>query len=90
MFGDKKGIKVTFLPFLLRAVSIVLKEMPRFNSSLDQKTENLIIKKYINIGVAVDTPSGLVVPSIKDVDKKTIFELSKELMEISFKSKEKN
>ena len=87
--GDKKGIKVTFLPFLLRAVSIVLKEMPRFNSSLDQKTENLIIKKYINIGVAVDTPSGLVVPSIKDVDKKTIFELSKELMEISLRAKEK-
>ena len=52
--GDKKGIKVTFLPFLLRAVSIVLKEMPRFNSSIDQKIENLIIKKYINIGVAVD------------------------------------
>ena len=89
MSGDKKGIKVTFLPFLLRAVSIVLKEMPRFNSSLDQKTENLIIKKYINIGVAVDTPSGLVVPSIKDVDKKTIFELSKELMEISLRAKEK-
>ena len=87
--GDKKGVKVTFLPFLLRAVSIVLKEMPRFNSSLDQKTENLIIKKYINIGVAVDTPSGLVVPSIKDVDKKTILELSKELMEISLRAKEK-
>ena len=49
--GDKKGIKVTFLPFLLRAVSIVLKEMPRFNSSLDQKTENLIIKKYINLSL---------------------------------------
>ena len=89
VFGGKKGVKVTFLPFLLRAVSIVLKEMPRFNSSLDQKTENLIIKKYINIGVAVDTPSGLVVPSIKDVDKKTILELSKELMEISLRAKEK-
>ena len=87
--GDKKGIKITFLPFLLRAVSIVLKEMPRFNSSLDQKNENLIIKKYINIGVAVDTPSGLVVPSIKDVDKKTILELSEELMEISLRAKEK-
>ena len=89
VLGERKGIKVTFLPFLLRAVSIVLKEMPRFNSSLDQKSENLIIKKYINIGVAVDTPSGLVVPSIKDVDKKTILELSKELMEISLRAKEK-
>jgi len=89
LLGEKRGVKVTFLPFLLRAVSIALKEMPRFNSSLDQKNENLIIKKYINIGVAVDTPSGLVVPSIKDVDKKTIFELSKELMETSLRAKEK-
>ena len=87
--GDEKGIKVTFLPFLLRAVSIVLKEMPRFNSSLDHEAENLIIKKYINIGVAVDTPVGLVVPSIRDVNSKTIFQLSKELMDISTRAKEK-
>ena len=85
----ENGIKVTFLPFLLRAVSIVLKEMPRFNSSLDHETENLIIKKYINIGVAVDTPAGLVVPSIRDVNSKTIFQLSKELMDISTRAKEK-
>ena len=87
--GAEKGIKVTFLPFLLRAVSIVLKEMPRFNSSLDHDAENLIIKKYINIGVAVDTPAGLVVPSIRDVNSKTIFQLSKELMDISTRAKEK-
>ena len=87
--GGEKGIKVTFLPFLLRAVSIVLKEMPRFNSSLDHEAENLIIKKYINIGVAVDTPVGLVVPSIRDVNSKTIFQLSKELMDISTRAKEK-
>ncbi len=87
--GDEKGIKVTFLPFLLRAVSIVLKEMPRFNSSLDYEAENLIIKKYINIGVAVDTPVGLVVPSIRDANSKTIFQLSKELMDISTRAKEK-
>ena len=87
--GAEKDIKVTFLPFLLRAVSIVLKEMPRFNSSLDHDAENLIIKKYINIGVAVDTPAGLVVPSIRDVNSKTIFQLSKELMDISTRAKEK-
>ena len=87
--GDKEGVKVTFLPFLLRAVSIVLKEMPRFNSSLDHKGENLILKKYINIGVAVDTASGLVVPSIKNVDQKSIIQLSKELMDISSRAKEK-
>ena len=87
--GDKEGVKVTFLPFLLRAVSIVLKEMTRFNSSLDHKGENLILKKYINIGVAVDTASGLVVPSIKNVDQKSIIQLSKELMDISSRAKEK-
>ena len=87
--GADKGVKVTFLPFLLRAVSLVLKEMPRFNSSLDHKTENLILKKYINIGVAVDTPEGLIVPVIKKVDDKTIIELSKDLMGISSRAKEK-
>ena len=87
--GAEEGVKVTFLPFLLRAVSIVLKEMPRFNSSLDHETENLIVKKYINIGVAVDTPTGLVVPSIRDVANKTIFQLSKDLMDISTRAKQK-
>ena len=87
--GEKQGIKVTFLPFLIRAVSIVLREKPQFNSSLDHNAENLILKKYINIGVAVDTPGGLVVPVIKDVKNKTIFELSKELMDISSRAKEK-
>ncbi|MFL3007424.1 MAG: 2-oxo acid dehydrogenase subunit E2 [Candidatus Neomarinimicrobiota bacterium] len=87
--GAKEGVKVTFLPFLLRAVSVVLKEMPRFNSSLDHEAENLILKKYINVGVAVDTPAGLVVPSIRDVANKTIFQLSKELMDISARAKEK-
>ena len=62
VLGEEKGVKVTFLPFLLRAVSLVLKEMPRFNSSLDHKTENLIIKKYINIGVAVDLQRVLLSP----------------------------
>ena len=87
--GLEKNIKVTFLPFLMKAVSIVLKEMPKFNSSLDHTGENLIIKNYINIGVAVDTPSGLMVPCVKDVDKKNIFELSKELMELSMKARNK-
>jgi pyruvate dehydrogenase E2 component (dihydrolipoamide acetyltransferase) len=85
--GLEKNIKVTFLPFLMKAVSIVLKEMPKFNSSLDHTGENLVIKNYINIGVAVDTPNGLMVPCVKDVDKKNIFELSKELMELSLKAK---
>ena len=87
--GEEEGVKVTFLPFLLRAASIVLKEMPYFNSSLDYNEENLVLKSYINIGVAVDTPGGLVVPSIRNVNKKTIFEISKELMDISKRAKNK-
>ena len=87
--GEKKEIKVTFLPFLMKAAAVVLKEMPKFNSSLDSKEENLVLKSYYNIGVAVDTPNGLVVPSIKDVNKKTIFDLSKELMDISARARDK-
>ena len=87
--GEKKEIKVTFLPFLMKAVVIALKEMPRFNSSLDHNGENLVIKNYYHFGVAVDTPSGLVVPVIKDVDKKSIFKLSAELMDISGRARDR-
>ena len=87
--AEKEGIKVTFLPFLMKASVFVLKEMIRFNSSLDENEENLIIKKYFHLGVAVDTPSGLMVPCIKDVDKKTIRELSEELVDISQRARHK-
>ena len=81
--GQKKNIKVTFLPFIMKAVIKTLKEYPMFNSSLDHKTENLIIKNYYNLGIAVDTPMGLIVPVIKNAEKKSILVLSKELMDIS-------
>ena len=87
--AEKEGIKITFLPFLMKASVLVLKEMIRFNSSLDENEENLIIKKYFHLGVAVDTPSGLMVPCVKDVDKKTITELSKELVDISQRARDK-
>ena len=87
--AEKTGKKITFLPFLMKAVVLVLKEMPRFNSSLDEKQENLVIKNYFHIGVAVDTPSGLMVPCVKDVDKKTILELSEELVDISQRARDK-
>ena len=87
--AEKKGIKITFLPFLMKASALVLKEMIRFNSSLDEKEENLVIKKYFHLGVAVDTPSGLMVPCVRDVDKKTITELSKELVDISQRARDK-
>jgi len=87
--AEKSNTKVTFLPFLIKAASIVLKEMPTFNSSLDPSGENLITKHYYHIGIAVDTPYGLIVPVVRDVDKKTILELSEELMDISQRAKEK-
>ena len=81
--GHKKNIKVTFLPFIMKAVIKTLREYPVFNSSLDHKTENLIVKSYYNLGIAVDTPTGLIVPVIKNAEKKSILILSKELMDIS-------
>lgn len=83
----KQDIRLTFMPFLMKACAKALLDMPEMNSSLAADGENLIYKKYVNIGVAVDTPNGLVVPVIKDVDKKSVFELAKELMEISEKSR---
>ena len=85
----EQGVHVTFLPFLMKAATIVLKEMPKFNSSLDHVGENLILKQYYNIGVAVDTPSGLTVPVVKDVDQKSVFELSKELEDLSKRARDK-
>ena len=81
--------KVTFLPFIMKAAVETLKAMPDFNSSMNHSAETLIIKKYFNIGIAVDTPSGLVVPVIRNVDQKSIDELSLELVEISKKARSK-
>nr|WP_296748113.1 dihydrolipoyllysine-residue acetyltransferase [Thioalkalivibrio sp.] len=86
---EKKGVKVTFLPFLMKAVVSVLKQYPRFNASLDATGENLIIKKYYNLGVAVDTPDGLVVPVVRDVDRKSLVDLASELMELSKRARER-
>jgi len=85
----KSGMKITPLVFIMKAVVAGLKAYPRFNSSLDAKGENLILKNYFHIGVAVDTPDGLVVPVIRDVDKKSIMQLTEELKEISAKARDK-
>jgi pyruvate dehydrogenase E2 component (dihydrolipoamide acetyltransferase) len=87
--GTEKGINVTFLPFLMKALSIVLKEMPEFNSSLDHTNQNLVLKNYYHLGVAVDTPSGLTVPVVRDVDQKSVFDLSEELMDLSARARDK-
>lgn len=82
------GVKITPLVFMMKAVADALKAHPVFNSSLSESGESLIMKKYINIGIAVDTPGGLVVPVVRDVDKKGIVEISNELMEISKKARD--
>ena len=82
-------IKITFLPFIMQAAAATLKEFPEFNSSLDHTGENLVIKNYYHFGIAVDTPTGLTVPVITNVDKKSLLELSIELMDISSRAREK-
>lgn len=84
----KSGLKITPLVFVMKAVAKALEKYPAFNSSLSEDGESLILKKFINIGIAVETPGGLVVPVIKDVNKKGIEQLSKELIEISGKARE--
>jgi pyruvate dehydrogenase E2 component (dihydrolipoamide acetyltransferase) len=85
----KQNIKITPLAFMLKACAITLKHFPDFNASLDASGESLILKKYIHIGVAVDTPDGLMVPVIRDVDQKGIVQLAKELGEVSARAREK-
>ncbi len=85
----KQNIKITPLVFLLKAVVKALQQYPEFNSSLDASGENLVYKNYFHIGVAVDTPDGLMVPVLRDVDTKGLVQLAKELGEISAKAREK-
>lgn len=85
--ANEKGIKLTFMAFLLKATAKALQDWPRFNSSLGSDGGTLILKQYIHIGIAVDTPNGLVVPVVKDVDKKGVMQLAEELMEISEKAR---
>jgi len=85
----RDGVKLTPLPFMLKAIAIALKAHPKFNASLHADGEHVVYKKYVNIGMAVDTPNGLMVPVIKDADKKSIYELSKEAVELAGKAKDR-
>ncbi|MHB9022181.1 MAG: dihydrolipoyllysine-residue acetyltransferase [Halothiobacillus sp.] len=85
--AEKAEIKLTPLVFILKAVARVLADQPKFNASLDASGENLILKKYIHIGVAIDTPNGLVVPVIRHVDQKGLFELAAELAAVSARAR---
>ncbi|MGC9357220.1 MAG: 2-oxo acid dehydrogenase subunit E2, partial [Anaerolineae bacterium] len=79
---EEKGGKLTLTVFALKALTNALKQFPKFNASIDVETEEIVLKKYFNIGVAVDSDRGLVVPVVRDVDKKSIVELSIELAEL--------
>ncbi len=85
----EKGIHLTFMPFFIKAVYHALLEHPYLNASVDEEREEIVIKKYYNIGIAVDTPEGLMVPVIKDVGKKTILELAREIQELSVRARER-
>ncbi|MFM1547402.1 MAG: 2-oxo acid dehydrogenase subunit E2 [Candidatus Pseudothioglobus sp.] len=84
----ERNIKLSPLVFIMKAVVQTLKRHPNFNASLDENGENLLIKKYFNLGIAVDTPNGLVVPVVRDVGRKSLIELSDELTEISSRARE--
>ncbi len=86
--AEKQGLKLTLFPFLMKACAQALRAMPTFNASLSADGEQLIMKDYVHIGVAVDTPNGLVVPVVRDVDKKTVYQLAKELAELSTKARD--
>ena len=85
---EKKGFKLTMLAFMIKACVTALRQYPQFNSSLDKSGENLIVKKYYNVGVAVDTPGGLVVPVVRDADRKGVFDIAQELGDISKKARD--
>ncbi len=87
--GEKKGVKMTPLPFMLKACATALAELPQFNVSLDMDKKEVIRKKYIHIGIAVDTPHGLMVPVIRNVDQKGLWELAAESAELAQKARDK-
>jgi pyruvate dehydrogenase E2 component (dihydrolipoamide acetyltransferase) len=86
--ASQRSIRLTLMPFLMKAVAMALEQMPIFNAALSADGESLIYRKYVHIGVAVDTPDGLVVPVLRDVDQKGVFQLASELMSISDKARE--
>jgi len=87
--GEKKGVKMTPLPFMLKACAAALAELPQFNVALDMDRKEVVHKKYIHIGIAVDTPHGLMVPVIRNVDQKGLWELAAESAELAQKARDK-
>lgn len=86
--GEKNGVKITYLPFVMKALIATIREYPQFNASIDDAAGEIVYKKYFNIGFAADTPQGLVVPVIKNADQKSILQLSREINELAKKARD--
>ncbi len=86
--GEKYGVKVTYLPFVMKALVATMREFPMFNASIDDQAGEIVYKKYYNVGFAADTPNGLLVPVIKNADQKTILEISKEIQDLAKKARD--
>ena len=85
--GEKLGVKITYLPFIMKAMIATMREFPMFNASIDDAAQEIVYKKYFNLGFAADTPNGLLVPVIKNADHKTILQLSQEITELAGKAR---
>ncbi len=85
--GEKFGVNVTFLPFVMKALIATVREFPMFNASIDDQAGEIVYKKYFNVGFAADTPQGLMVPNVKDADTKSLLQLSKEIQELAGKAR---
>ncbi|MBI2445799.1 2-oxo acid dehydrogenase subunit E2 [Candidatus Micrarchaeota archaeon] len=88
--ADEKGVKLTLLPFVVKAVCKALQEFPDFNASLDDEKGEVVLKKYYDVGIAVDTPIGLMVPVLKDADKKSVFDIAQQVQLLATKAKERS
>lgn len=86
--AEKEGTKITYLPFVMKALIATMRQFPQFNASIDDAAQEIVYKKYFNLGFAADTPNGLVVPVIKNADQKTILEISKEVLDLSKKARD--
>ncbi len=86
--AEKQNVKVTYLPFVMKAMIATIREFPQFNASIDDQASEIVYKKYFNMGFAADTPNGLLVPVIKDADHKSVIQLSREIVELSKKARD--
>ena len=85
---SEEDVNITYLPFIIKAITLALKELPEFNSSLDEEKEELVLKHFYHIGIATDTDRGLMVPVLKDADKKSVVQIAKEIEDLSTRAKE--